>query len=265
MGFRRWVISILALLLACGVATSFAQGGPPLITDDPDTPGNHRWEINVGFTQESIATRTNFEIPLFDFNYGAGDHLQLKFQFPYALQTGGPDAYVGLGNSQAGVKWRFLDEDHNGVSMSTYPQFTFTSSGASVREGLAESGWQMFLPIETSKSFGKFQVDAEAGYNIQQRLPNEVWLGLIGALHASSRVTLLTELHSIESGHFNQNESVFDLGSTIKLTELNTLLFAAGSNLPGSTGGQPKFFMFAGIQFNFLNPSRHRVLTPAIK
>jgi hypothetical protein len=24
-----------------------AQGGPPYITDDPDTPGAHNWEINT--------------------------------------------------------------------------------------------------------------------------------------------------------------------------------------------------------------------------
>ena len=26
-----------------------AQGGPPFITDDPGTPGNHHWEINFGW------------------------------------------------------------------------------------------------------------------------------------------------------------------------------------------------------------------------
>jgi hypothetical protein len=25
---------------------SFAQGGPPMITDDPGTPGNGKWENN---------------------------------------------------------------------------------------------------------------------------------------------------------------------------------------------------------------------------
>jgi hypothetical protein len=64
-------------------------------------------------------------------------------------------------------------------------------------------------------------------------------------------VELLGELHTIGTSHFAENESVFNLGSRIRLTKLNTLLFAAGRSLPGSTGGQPKFFMYAGIQFTF--------------
>ena len=26
-----------------------AQGGPPFITDDPGTPGNQHWEVNLGW------------------------------------------------------------------------------------------------------------------------------------------------------------------------------------------------------------------------
>jgi hypothetical protein len=34
------------LIVAIGSAKS-ASAGPPLITDDPDTPGAGRWEVNV--------------------------------------------------------------------------------------------------------------------------------------------------------------------------------------------------------------------------
>lgn len=36
------------------VQTILMQGGPPLITDDPDTPGNRHWEINLGFILERL-------------------------------------------------------------------------------------------------------------------------------------------------------------------------------------------------------------------
>ena len=94
-----------------------------------------------------------------------------------------------------------------------------------VMRGLADDGRQVFLPLEVSRKFGKFQVDGEAGYNIQQKRSNELWLGVVGAFEASSRVDLLAELHSIGSAHFAENESVFDLGTRIRLTKLNTLLF----------------------------------------
>ena len=34
-------------LVAAGIA--HAQAGPPIRTDDPDTPGNKHWEINFGW------------------------------------------------------------------------------------------------------------------------------------------------------------------------------------------------------------------------
>ncbi len=242
------------LLLFLSLITSRAlqaQGGPPVITDDPDTPGNRHWEINAGFTQESSLGKTSYEAPVLDFNYGAGDHLQLNFEIPYAFQTANHDTIAGLGNSKVGVKWRFLDEDKHGLSVSTYPHLIWNNPSDSVRRGLTDDGWQVFLPIEVSKRAGKFQVDGEAGFNMQQRFPNEIWLGVIGAYEASKRVVLLGELHTIGASHFAENESVFDLGSRINLTKLNTLLLAAGRSLPGSTDHHPKFFMYAGIQFTF--------------
>ncbi|HSS98898.1 MAG TPA: hypothetical protein VLK33_17805, partial [Terriglobales bacterium] len=237
----RLRIAIVLILGLVGARALYAQGGPPVITDDPGTPGNRRWEINVGFTQEKTLDETNFEVPVLDLNYGAGDHIQLNFEIPYALQNANSDVSAGLGNSKVGVKWRFMDEDKRGVSVSTYPHIIWNNPSNSVRRGLVDDGWQVFLPIEFSKQLGKFQINGEAGYNIQQRLSNEVWLGVVTGYQATHRVELLGELHTIGARRFAENESVFDLGSRIKLNKLNTLLFAAGRSLPGSTDGQPKF------------------------
>ena len=249
--FSRLRIAIILILGLTAAHVLHAQGGPPVITDDPETPGNRHWEINVGFTQEKTLGEINFEAPVLDLNYGAGDHTQLNFEIPYALQNANNDVSAGLGNSKFGVKWRFIDEDKHGVSVSTYPHIIWNNPSNSVRRGLVDDGWQVFLPIEFSKRLGKFQINGEGGYNIQQHLPNEVWLGVVTGYQASNRVELLGELHTIGTSHFAENESVFNLGSRIRLTKLNTLLFAAGRSLPGSTGGQPKFFMYAGIQFTF--------------
>lgn len=68
------------LILADGVARS--QGGPPLITDDPGTPVNGKWEINFAFTVEKTHAATEYNAPLIDINYGLGDRVQLKYQVP---------------------------------------------------------------------------------------------------------------------------------------------------------------------------------------
>jgi hypothetical protein len=49
--------SILALALTLGSRPLFAQGGPPLLTDDPDTPGPRHWEINLSLSSSRTATR----------------------------------------------------------------------------------------------------------------------------------------------------------------------------------------------------------------
>src|SRR6476659_8902604 len=74
---------VVALLCWFGPLTSepsLAQGGPPMLTDDPETPGARRWEINTAYTE----LRTNQEhlrsFPHVDINYGLGEHIQLKFE-----------------------------------------------------------------------------------------------------------------------------------------------------------------------------------------
>src|SRR5215831_18405962 len=52
---HRWITRLAVLSGAAALATSaLAQGGPPMVTDDPGTPGDGHWEINIG----SIATHS---------------------------------------------------------------------------------------------------------------------------------------------------------------------------------------------------------------
>jgi hypothetical protein len=40
---------VLSLVLLLAAASAFAQGGPPFYTNDPGTPGNLNWEINLSY------------------------------------------------------------------------------------------------------------------------------------------------------------------------------------------------------------------------
>jgi hypothetical protein len=48
----------------------FAKGGPPLITDDPGTPGDGRWEFNIATQIDPNGENTVYQIPQIDANYG---------------------------------------------------------------------------------------------------------------------------------------------------------------------------------------------------
>jgi hypothetical protein len=67
---------LLLLILLCVFAqAAFGQGGPPLITDDPGTPGNKHWEINVAFTESRFSYGVVYETPHIDLNYGYGNNV----------------------------------------------------------------------------------------------------------------------------------------------------------------------------------------------
>ena len=65
--------------------------------------------------------------PMPDINrHGWGDDLQLKLEYALVvvLEQDGKPLQSGLGASQLGFKWRFIDQKTAGFSMSTYPQLT---------------------------------------------------------------------------------------------------------------------------------------------
>src|SRR5262249_7985192 len=107
---RTWLVCTACALLIPSFA--WAQGGPPLITDDPDTPRPGYWEINLAGTAELARHERRIELPLVDLNYGVGRRIQLKFEVPFATAIDSDTrARHGLGNATAGIKWRFLGEE----------------------------------------------------------------------------------------------------------------------------------------------------------
>src|SRR5678815_1751491 len=81
------------------------QGGPPMVTDDPGTPGNGHWEINVAATLESRPEERLFQAPLIDANYGLGDRIQLKVEIPWLVENASASTVNGLGNALLGIKY----------------------------------------------------------------------------------------------------------------------------------------------------------------
>jgi hypothetical protein len=110
-----------------------------MITDDPGTPGNGKWEINLAVAFEHRPNETSIDLPAIDLNYGVGDHVQLTLQTaPVVLARGGHSPIGGLGGTEAAVKWRFLDEETSGLDMSIFPRIIFNVVHSSVGRGLAE-------------------------------------------------------------------------------------------------------------------------------
>lgn len=69
---------LLLLIAAAAAPLARAQGGPPFITDDPGTPGNRHWEINLGWIGDHNPGQAYYQLPNINMNYGWGDRIQLK-------------------------------------------------------------------------------------------------------------------------------------------------------------------------------------------
>lgn len=256
VGLRHWGVRQCVRLALLGVLVvlalpwyASAQGGPPMRTDDPATPGNGNWEINIGLTVDRRMTDRQFETPELDINYGAGDRVQLNLEIPWVVRgTDSGPTQNGLGNSGVAAKWRFYEDEKRGLEISTYPRLEFNNPTASVRKGLVDRGQRFLLPIQVSKKLGPVQVNPEAGYWITQHGPN-VWIaGIAVGYQATRRLELLAEEYNTGEVGGDYHESTIGGGGRCRLGGPVLLIFMAGRSFRGAQSGQPQLVGYLGIQ-----------------
>ena len=240
--------AVLLVQTLLTVPRASAQGGPPMLTDDPDTPGNKHWEINAAVIESDTRSEDTRDFPHIDFNYGLGDRIQLKYEVGWhAVQPVGQSWQSGLDNSLIGVKWRFVGAEDADFKVSVYPQYEFGNGTNSVERGIAEPGPNFLLPVEVSRSFGRVAVVAEAGHEFLHHANDEWIYGLLGALQPTDNLELMAEIHgSAESGWGNSN-SLVNVGLRERVTDQLKLLASVGTGLdngPDST----RLIAYLGIQ-----------------
>lgn len=242
------------VVAVCGMAilSSTVAAGPPLITDDPDTPGDGNWEINLAFTLEQTRDERSYEAPLIDINYGVGERTQLKFEVPWVVLDDRNDGTKdGLGNSEVGVKYRFLDEDRYGLSMSIYPQLEFNNPTSSDERGLVDRGVRFKLPVQMARQVGPLNLYAEVGYEFVESGEDEWLYGVAVGYPVSDRLELLAEVAGSADRDFDDDELVFNLGAKIGINENLNLLLSVGRSFRESSSGEPELLGYFGLQFLF--------------
>jgi hypothetical protein len=247
-----FLLCLIALFFPASVNTAKAQGGPPLITDDPGTPGNNHWEINIATTLERTRDGQEQKVPIVDVNYGLGNRLQLKFEVPYLrVRDAGERGLWGLGNSNVGVKWRFAENEKQGWAVSTYPQLEFNNPTSSVRRGLVERGAQFLLPIEVSHKFLRLNVNEDFGYLFKQNRMDGLIYGIALGRQATKRLELLGEVHGEALRNFKEEELLFNLGGRFGVSKHLTLLFSSGRSFRRAESNEPTLILYVGTQLSF--------------
>jgi hypothetical protein len=268
---RRWWrdIGMGLLLLILLASRAHAQGGPPFLTDDPETPGNKHWEINFGWTADHNPGAAYYQVPDFDFNYGWGDRIQLKYELPISLYTDPQNTTIGgLGESLFGIKWRFYEHrianrdpgDDKAVNFSfgTYPQLSLNNPTGSAQRGIVLPGPQFLLPLEANARFGWLRVDGEFGYWFSNKNTAQYWTrGLIAGHEFTEKTELYAELHDDQDanrvgGLPKQREATLGLGGRHALNHDNSILlmFMGGRSFQKvtPTNGQPSWIAYLGLQ-----------------
>lgn len=228
------MIRVLAavLLLLTSAHLIFGQGGPPMITDDPGTPGNGKWENNLAIAFEHRPNETSYDLPAIDLNYGVGEHIQLTLQTaPVLLKRSDHGAIGGLGGTEAAMKWRFLDEEQSGIDMSTFPRAIFNVVQSSIRRGLAEDGTRFQIPFEAAKKFGRWNADLEFGPLISTVGRSEWLYGAVVGVALAKTTTVMTELHATSRTNFSKETLTANVGMRHELGERQILILSIGHEI----------------------------------
>jgi len=251
-----------------GALPLLAQGGPPLLTDDPGTPGNRNWEINIASMQFWSNTERELQNPLLDINYGLGDRIQLKYQLPYLFDSDNGGSFRGgVGNSLLGVKWRFYQQSsEKGWHISTYPQLELNNPDDSEAREIVDQGPRFLLPVEVTKVFGPVQVNGEAGYWFAKHSPGnpsprERILGLAFGHQFNRRFEGLCEFYDDVLLGGGERSDTFDAGGRYEFHKGLLLLFMAGHGVGKADGQHVSFIGYLGLQIQITHgPKKHRGL-----
>ena len=221
-----------------------------MITDDPGTPGNGKFEINLAIAFERRPGETAFDAPAIDLNYGLGDRIQLTLQTaPVLLKRSEHGLIGGLGGTEAAVKWRFVDDQRSGVTMSMFPRVIFNLSGSAARRGLAEEGTRFQIPLQFAKAFPGFDLDLEWGPLVGTVGPAQWIYGIVVAVDVTKTAALMAELHGTSRTNFSRDELAANIGVRQKLNDHCIFIGSLGHELRSPEARA--WVGYAGLQFVF--------------
>jgi hypothetical protein len=247
---RNAAILAVAVFFLLAPSQARAQGGPPYYTNDPGTPGDRNWEINLAYMPFLYNGRATTHMPDVDINYGVGDRIQLTYENAWLRVKDSADAVkYGLGQDQLGVKWRFYDNKDTGLAISIFPQLSINNPDHSVQRGITPPGSSLIMPVEFSKKVGPLDVNWEVGYNAVHLGPDGWIAGLVVGRDISKKLELDAEFYGLGAFNDSNNQQTLGAGARYKVRPSLILLLMAGRSVAPAHNNQPCFVGYFGIQF----------------
>jgi hypothetical protein len=228
-----------------------AQAGPPFLTDDPEPVDYQHWEFYLASMHFDTSGDWSGTAPHVEVNYGVITNVQLHVIAPLAYDAPREAAaHYGYGDTELGVKFRFLEETDRLPQAGIFPLLEVPSGNAV--DNLGNGHPQVFLPLWVQKSRGNWTVYGGGGYGINPGAGNRDW-GFGGAVvqdQVLTNVLIGVEVYhrtALQTGV--RGDTAFNIGTVIDFSDEHHLLFSAGRSLDGPT----RFQCYLAYQFTFDN------------
>ncbi len=235
-----------------------AWGGPPFVTDDPEPVEFRHWEVYLAsqWAHEREAG-TSGTLPHVEVNYGIIRDVQLHLILPMAYSAPhiGSTQY-GLGDMELGIKYRFIHEDDKGwiPQVGAFPLIELPAGDSS--RGLGEGRINIFFPVWIQKSWGPWTTYGGGGYwhHPGEGNKNYWFAGWLLQRDLSKVITLGSEIFNTSpKAKGESDETGFNAGGIINLSDAHHILFSAGRDLKG----QNTFSAYLAFQWTF-GPKREK-------
>jgi hypothetical protein len=224
--------AIIFLLFMCS-AMVFA--GPPFFTDDPAPVEFRHWEVYAAYQSLSVQDDYSGAMPQVEVNYGALPELQLHLIAAGAFDKHeGEKMTYGLGDTEFGVKYRFIDETEQGPQVGIFPHIVLPTGNSG--ESLGNGNTQVFLPVWMQKSWGRWTTYGGGGLWINPGPDNKNWtyFGWLLQRDFSQYATLGFEIfHRTPSTVDTMAGTGFTFGGQINFSGFRHLLFSEGRDFSG--------------------------------
>jgi hypothetical protein len=186
-------------------------------------------------------------------DYGLVPDVQLHAIMPltYDRMPDGGHAHYGYGDTELGVKYRFLHETDALPEIGTFPLVEVPSANSG--KGLGQGTTQVFVPIWYQKTFGKDKEWTSFGgggfwYNPGHDLKNFYRVGWEIQRDLNKTLTLGGEIYHESRMYLGgQGHTAFNLGGYLNFDEHNHILFSAGRDLDGPN----RFSSYIAYQLTF--------------